>query len=413
MMGQLRNLLVIGIDTVSIANSARRMGCRIYAVDYFNDIDLRQVCSVCNSVSTHENSEIHKQIQSKFNPRALLQIAKSLSAENELDAVLLSSGLDDDFDILQELHSQVPILGNDPRVIENVRKKPQFFRELQDMGIAYPDTTFVKNIDDAKAAADKMQYPIIIKPSEGFGGMGVNLAKNSEELQTMCTTAFSKDQTLLVQKPIAGFHSSISFLANGRHAEVLTLNEQLLGMHSTYGQEPFRYCGNIVPFNFSRSTYKQCLTIAEKITKHFGLKGSNGIDLVVSERGEPFVVEVNPRFQGTLECVERVLRINLVGCHIDACLDGYLPSINKPASEFCTRLIIYAPIRIAAPDLSIFKEIRNIPETGSIINKGEPLCSIIAGAESRDVSLHKAERVAQSIYLNFPQSRSSNINAIF
>jgi predicted ATP-grasp superfamily ATP-dependent carboligase len=399
---QLENLLIIGIDTVSIASSARKMGYKIYAVDYFNDMDLRRVCSACESVSAYESGETFKQKASNFNPRTLLKMVKSLSAENELDVALLSSGLDDDPAVLQELHSLVPILGNDPNVIENVRKKPEFFGELRSLGIAYPETAIATSIDEADVAASQMGYPIVIQTAKGFGGMGVNIMKNSEELEDTHSAAFLTDQTFLVQKLIEGVHSSISFLADGKNVEVLTLNEQLLGLHFMSNQEPFKYCGNTVPFRFSRSTYEQCLNIAEKITKRFGLKGSNGIDLVVPERGEPCVIEVNPRFQGTLECVERVLGINLVRCHIDACLNSCLPSIKRQTLGFCTRLILYAPVNITSPDLSIFRETRNIPIPRSLIKKGEPICSIVAGGKSRNISLQKTKRIAQSIYLSLP-----------
>jgi hypothetical protein len=110
------------------------------------------------------------------------------------------------------------------------------------------------------------------------------------------------------------------------------------------------------------------------------------------------VVEVNPRFQGTLECVERVLGINLVESHINACLHGSLPTIKEKTSTFCTRLILYSPKRIIAPDLTPFLEVRDVPLPESIIEKGEPLCSIITAGKNRNFSFQKARKLAESIY---------------
>jgi predicted ATP-grasp superfamily ATP-dependent carboligase len=79
----------------------------------------------------------------------------------------------------------------------------------------------------------------------------------------------------------------------------------LLGLPFVFQQEPFGYCGNIVPLHIAHSTLKKCKAIAEKIALHFGLKGSNGIDIIISNDGTPYVIEVNPRFQGSSECIEK------------------------------------------------------------------------------------------------------------
>jgi predicted ATP-grasp superfamily ATP-dependent carboligase len=166
---------------------------------------------------------------------------------------------------------------------------------------------------------------------------------------------------------------------------------------SVFQHEPFGYCGNIVPLKVDGSIFEKCKAIAEKIASHFSLIGSNGIDIVISSNGVPYVIEVNPRFQGTLGCVEKVLGINLVESHMRACLYGELPTVRSP-SKFCTRLILYAPKRVFAPDLAALQDAVDIPLPNSIIEEGEPLCSILAGGKSRNSSFRKAESLARRIY---------------
>jgi predicted ATP-grasp superfamily ATP-dependent carboligase len=98
-----------------------------------------------------------------------------------------------------------------------------------------------------------------------------------------------------------------------------------------------------------------------------------------------------------LGCIERVFGINLVDAHIKACLYGDMPT-TEGRSKFCTRLILYAPKRVIVPDLTVFNEAWNIPLPKSIIEEGEPLCSILVEGESRGVSLQKAEEIAKSVY---------------
>lgn len=390
--------MVVGIDTISVAKSAKEAGYKIYAADYFGDIDLRRVCSGCEAIIEQKRGKSCGRMESKFKTEAFLKMTKSLLQKCKIDAILLSSGLDDYFDVLYGLDELAPILGNPPEVIERVRKKLGFFEELKRLGITHPETEIVKNVDEAKAAAGEIGYPVVVKPIRGFGGLGIRTAQNSNEIERAFFELSLVAKDVLVQKFINGIHASVSVLVADKDVEVLTLNEQLLGLRFLFQQEPFGYCGNIVPLYFADSVLEKCKSIAEKIALHFGLNGSNGIDLVISKEGKPHVVEVNPRFQGTVECVERVLGINLVESHINACLYGSLPKIKEKKPTFCTRLILYAPKRVIAPNLTGFREVRDVPLPGIIIEKGEPLCSIITEGKNRKISFQKAKKIAKSIY---------------
>jgi predicted ATP-grasp superfamily ATP-dependent carboligase len=88
----------------------------------------------------------------------------------------------------------------------------------------------------------------------------------------------------------------------------------------------------------------------------------------------------------------------MVESHINACLYGVLPKVKRTASKFCTRLILYAPKRVLAPNLTVLQEVRDIPIPESIIEKGEPLCSILTMSRTRSSSLQKAEKLAKTIY---------------
>jgi predicted ATP-grasp superfamily ATP-dependent carboligase len=138
--------------------------------------------------------------------------------------------------------------------------------------------------------------------------------------------------------------------------------------------------------------------MAEKIGGHFGLIGSNGIDFVISGDGVPHVVEVNPRFQGTLEAVETVLGMNLVKMHLLACRQGVLPTNLGDPSRYSTRLILYTPRRLVTPDLTHVNGVTDIPLPGSILEEGEPFCSVNSTGDSREASLGMAKKMAELIY---------------
>jgi len=394
---QIRSLLVIGIDVVPLAASARRVGYQVCAVDYFGDQDLKRLCRESRSIVKQRIGKTCGQLEKDFSPEALLQLAKDLQRRVEVDAVLLSSGLEDSPDVLFELNDLIPILGNPPNVVKKVRDKMKFFQELEHLGIPHPETAITENLEEARKEAKNIGYPVLVKPSKGFGGAGIRKAKGPEELEQAFRDASRLDENILIQEYVSGIAASASLISSVNGAIVLTLNEQLLGMPEMGQREPFGYCGNVVPLQVNKAVVGRCKGMVERVASHFNLVGSNGIDFVISREGVPYVIEVNPRFQGTLECVEKTLDVNIVKAHVEACVQGKLPTLEKSPSAFCVRLILFAPQRSVVPDLSVFKEVRDIPLPRVIIEEGEPVCSIMVDGANRNSSLREARMIAESI----------------
>jgi predicted ATP-grasp superfamily ATP-dependent carboligase len=397
---RLQNLLVVGIDAAALAVSARKAGYTVYTVDFFGDQDVRRVSVKSLSVITQKPGKSCGFVKRDYSPDKLLSLARKLYASHKIDGFLLASGLEDSPQVLEELDDLIPILGNPIEIIRRVRDTRRFFHELKRLGIAHPETVLVTSLEEGKQAAKDIGYPVITKPTASSGGTGIRKANSREEFTKAYKQAAILSQEVLVQEFVAGDHVSVSLLSSRKgDVKVLTVNEQLLGIRELHPAEPFGYCGNIVPAPVNDITVRTCSILGERIATHFKLAGSNGVDIVVSE-GAPHVIEVNPRFQGTIECVERVLRISLVDSHIDACLGNTLPPLDK-AHNFdncCVRLVLHAQERSAVPSLSDIKEVRDAPLPRAIVEKGEPLCSIVVERETTASALEKAKALARRIY---------------
>ena len=386
------------MDVAPLATSARRAGYDVYAADYYGDQDLKHSCIASLSLTKQRRRKSCGRLFNNFIPEALLTLVKSLQKDRKIDVAFVSSGLDDSPDVLSRLDDLVPILGNSPELFLKVRDKPKFFMELKRLGIAHPKTAIAQNLEEVKSIAKDLRFPLLLKPWAGFGGVGIRKVSSPRELEGKFRSMHALSHSILVQEYVSGTHVSASVISIPGKALTLTINEQLLGMPEMGQQEPFGYCGNIVPLSAPEHIIDKCKDVPNRVVSHFGLIGSNGVDLVVSEEGIPHVVEVNPRFQGTIECVERVLGLNLVEAHVKACVERRLPAIFMETKGFCTRLILFAKQRSTAPDLSIIKECRDVPLPGAIVEEGEPLCSIVVEDPSRDALLKKAKQLSRSIY---------------
>jgi predicted ATP-grasp superfamily ATP-dependent carboligase len=395
-----KNVLVIGIDAAALARSADDAGYNVFSVDYFGDQDLRQVTKENLSILTQRPGKSCGFLEHDFSPKKLVNLTNRLLTRRQIDAALLASGLDDSPDALERLNDIVPIIGNHPETISRVRRTPEFLNELRHLGIRSPKTVSAESLEEATLAAENIGYPVVAKPSASLGGGGVRKANSSSELECVFPQVAAFSSKTLIQQYIPGTDASVSFLASKKATVLLSLNEQLLGFPELGQREPFGYCGNIVPAPANVALTEACRFIVRKIAAHFDLRGSNGVDIVIAEGSEPYVVEVNPRFQGSLECVQNVRAVNLARLHIEACTMDTLPHLGPSPPTGCwARLILYARQRSIVPDLNAYSETRDRPIPGVVVEKGEPFCSIIAQDRTRDAVLRHSKRLAEEIYM--------------
>ncbi|WP_052332149.1 ATP-grasp domain-containing protein [Methanobrevibacter arboriphilus] len=136
---------------------------------------------------------------------------------------------------------------------------------------------------------------------------------------------------------------------------------------------------------------------SEDLISYLKLIGSNGLDMIIDKNlEEPYIIEVNPRFQGTYECIEELLGINLLEAHIKAC-EGELIEIPKiPKDTYSIKRIIYSPEKIKLKNNIDITNVYDIPYKGVIIEKDEPVLTIITPKDS--ISNVKNE-VNNAVYL--------------
>jgi predicted ATP-grasp superfamily ATP-dependent carboligase len=142
--------------------------------------------------------------------------------------------------------------------------------------------------------------------------------------------------------------------------------------------------------------------IAVQVIRKLGLVGSNGVDFLITDKG-PVVIEVNARFQGTLDTVEHVSRISVFDAHVNA-FSGELPEIdpdNESGTGFAGKAIIFADHDLTI-DEAISKRlarepIRDIPEVGCKIPAGDPVTTVFCTGRTREQVLDGLKAVAGRI----------------
>ncbi|WP_048198740.1 ATP-grasp domain-containing protein [Methanocella arvoryzae] len=329
------SVLVVGYNSRVAACSARRAGYKVYSLGHYDDLDLLRC--------------VESSIRFEDHPSSIRPFLKKL----DVDYVVLGAGFED---------ADVPasmVLGNDPKIAHNVCNKLWLARKIEELGIPQP----------AIYTRENVRYPCIAKPIVGGGG--------HKNFKVYDESMLPPEDEYFLQELVTGTPLSVCALSTGSEAMPVSVNEILVGK-KWLGVEPgYTYCGNVTPYI---TRFKdEMFDIARKLIPALGLVGTNGIDFIVNKDG-PKVLEVNPRFQGSLDAVEMATGENHFQAHVDA-INGKLRPFK--IKQYGYRAILFAgrTTRVVQ-DLSS-PETADIPPVGTVIEKGNALISINATGQTR------------------------------
>ncbi|MGM0386483.1 MAG: ATP-grasp domain-containing protein, partial [Actinomycetota bacterium] len=327
-----------------------------------------------------------------FTPEALAKASRRLDVE----AVAYTSNLENHAEIVQDLAQGRILLGNEPSTLRQVRDWRTLRAFCRQADIPFPATL----LPGEEGAADPSGR-WLRKPIRSGGGGGIR-PWDGDPL----------DDDHLLQATVHGRPASAAFAADGERSVVLGLTEQLIGREEL-GARGYAWCGNILPLALgsddeARAVLHEVERTTRQLTRRYGLRGVNGIDLVVADgptgRPRPTLVEVNPRYTASMELVERAYGLSAFHAHVRAC-EGELPafSLDERLDEerFYGKGIVYAEEDVVVPNTSAWRRQgrRDVPFSGERISAGHPICTVIAEGETREECwqsvLAKADDVRQ------------------
>ena len=378
----MQNILVIGFSTRNVVCSANRAGYTVCSIDAFRDLDLQECAYKSTFLECRTVEELHQLDASRIK-------AQMSEFGLEFDAVVPGSGLE----MLDHKDIPCPVLANSPDAMQKASDKLYLSKRLEALGIPHPRCYSSEELD-------AIEYPIMIKPVSGGGGIFNRVARNRQELLTSLEELYKlnpelTEQTVVIQEFLEWIPSSVSLLSTKNEALSVAVNEQLIGI-PWLSRLPFAYCGNITPFRTDQAEEMEAL--AEELVLEFKLLGSNGVDFLVSKKG-PAVLEINPRFQGSLDTVEKAMNINIFEAHV-GCFRGDLP--EKPeAKGFAARGIIYSDRELFIDgklmDLILREKGADIPCQGTVAEPDGPLTSLFACTSTREEAVLSLKRGADRI----------------
>jgi len=357
-------LMILANCGRALAESAARGGYRVSVLDAFCDRDTLAVAE-CWPVSqgfSHLDLDIFIDEMASIFPLPPC-------------GIVYGAGLEEAPALLSRLSTRYRLLGNDPEVLELLRKPKRFFSLLNRLRIPYPEVSFTAPY----ASADKGW---LIKRAGSCGGQGVAYFDPRHS---------AADASCYYQRHTTGRVMSVLFIADGERHRVIGFNR--LGFSTTTAPAPFLYTGAIGQAPLPTQARRQVEGIVDKLVTELALCGVNSIDFILNDDGI-FVIDLNPRPTATLELYEHLVADGWVGHHIRACL-GELPTWPIVGSAVCHgHQIVYASRTVEITDDLRWPEwVKDRPLPRARVFEGQPLCSLFAqGAGADEVEHRLAQR---------------------
>ncbi|MDI6644335.1 MAG: ATP-grasp domain-containing protein [Methanobacteriaceae archaeon] len=365
-------ILVVGTNTRALACSAKKLGHEVYSVEHFCTQDLQECSDYTHCTLTQEPYQSCGKLEENFDPVSIAE--KAMEYVDKVDYILYNSG------VLPKIFPKEKIKGN--ANTDHVENKFKFYKKIRNK-FKVPETFLVSNVHEIQEILQEFRdKKFILKPLTGCGGAGITAIDYGDEEEFI--------SEMILQEYIPGDNISASVLSTKREALTVITSKQLIGIKELGQKEPYGYCGNIVPYHNN----PEIKETSKELIKYLSLIGSNGVDMIYHQ-GELNIIEVNPRFQGTFECVESSLGINMVDAHLQACEDNL---IDPPKPEkFAVKMIVFAKNRSMVKNVNI-DHVYDLPYKQVIIEKNEPVATVITNSKILEDAIYSAKQTVQKVY---------------
>ena len=249
----------------------------------------------------------------------LKQITKILPTK-----VIIGSGLDDYPELWERLSRLGNLCGNDPKILARVRDRPFLYEKAEEIGLKHPSIWSVTSEQALEKYKGDIDLPLVVKAARGGGGTHTKLCKTWEEVTRTVKDYLEVAPTCYLLEYIAGTPASVSIIANQEGCKVVAWNQQLIGCSFAAAPTPFTYVGNLTPLKIPKQIEPIIRRKFESLGHQLQLRGNNGFDFILTNKNEIYLLELNPRIQGSLEPIELATQQSLIQMHLDA-FTGKLP----------------------------------------------------------------------------------------
>jgi carbamoyl-phosphate synthase large subunit len=278
----------------------------------------------------------------------------------------------------------VPLLGSDLEAIDQAEERTRFANLLDDLGIPQPEGGMARSVEEALTLAERIGYPVIVRPSFVIGGLAIDFCYSPDDLarQLAAATVIDPDRPVRIDRYLEGIEVDVDAVSDGERVLIPGLLEHVerAGVHS--GDS----VGLFPPQTVREADQGLIVTTMGRVVRALGATGLVNAQFIVRDDGV-YLIEVNPRASRTVPFMSKVTGVPMVELAVRIALGATLEELGWPNG-----LLAEPPfVAVKAPAFSTAK-LRGVdPSVGPFMQStGE----VIGLHEDARVALAKALRGA-------------------
>ena len=291
-----KKILVLGSGPIRIGQGVEFDYSTVHAVKTIRESGFEAI--IVNNNPETVSTDYTTADKLYFEPLTVEDVMNIIDLEQP-DGVIASLGGQTAINLAEPLMKRgVRLIGTDFAAIEKAENRDAFEKVLLELGIPQPRGEAVTSVDAGAAAAGRIGYPVLVRPSYVLGGRAMQIVSRESELRKYLKTAVAvnEDQPVLVDKYIGGKELEVDAICDGRDVFVPGIMElvERTGIHS--GDSISVY----PTFSISQKVREVLLDYTKRLGLGIGIVGLYNIQFIVAKDERVYVIEVNPRSSRTV-----------------------------------------------------------------------------------------------------------------
>ncbi len=385
-----KKVLVLGSGPIRIGQGIEFDYCSVHATWAFSKAGYETVIINNNPETVSTDFDIADKLY--FEPLTPEDVENIVNIEKP-DGAVVQFGGQTAIKLTESLMKMgVPILGTKAEDVDAAEDRELFDKILEKTQIPRAAGGTVYTAEEAKTVANRLGYPVLVRPSYVLGGQGMQIAISDKEIEEFMEiiNRIAQDHPILVDKYLQGKELEVDAVCDGTDILIPGIMEHIerTGVHS--GDSISVYPAHTI-------TNKVKETIAEytrRLAKALHVKGLINIQFIAVGE-EVFVIEVNPRSSRTVPYISKVTGIPIVDLATEVIIGktirelGYEPGLQKEADYVAIKMPVFSFEKIRGAEISLGPEMKSTGECLGIAKTfNEALYKAFLGA-GIDLPRHK------------------------
>ena len=260
----------------------------------------------------------------------------------------------------------VPILGTSAENVDKAEDRELFDEILEECEIPRPTGGTVFTAEEAKEVANRLGYPVLVRPSYVLGGQGMQIAINDNDIDQFIgiINRIAQDHPILVDKYLQGKEIEVDAVCDGTDILIPGIMEHIerAGIHS--GDSISVYPAQ----SLTQGAKAKIAEYTRRLAKSLHVIGMINIQFIVCGEEDVYVIEVNPRSSRTVPYISKVTGIPIVPLATQVIIGkkirelGYTPGLQPEADYVAVKMPVFSFEKIRGADISLGPEMKSTGE---------------------------------------------------